>query len=209
MRLVSAARSLPAKIGYADLIDSLQCSLRMLYGKHLSNAFPLITSGEVWCLQASSTSAETATALPPRRVYKVKAANKEDVYTVLPWQFCTCESFQSIMRRGEEACVCPSAHVNRSRTATEPHLRKRLGCTIPQTLHGLSSGVHIRPPSLPGLASVRCSQCFVHPKGHKCDCRCKHLHRAQYWVATHRRCPCSASIRSLPRSGRRTAAAKR
>jgi hypothetical protein len=81
-------------------VVTLTCSLRKQYGKNLENALPLIVAGNITCLETPS-----ADGVEPRRVYKVRAEKLQDVYTVLPQLYCTCESFQNIIRRGEDVCV--------------------------------------------------------------------------------------------------------
>lgn len=76
------------------------CRLRKQYGKNLENALPLIIAGNITCLEVPS-----AEGAQPRRMYKVKAEKSQDIYTVLPHLYCTCESFQNILRRGEDVCV--------------------------------------------------------------------------------------------------------
>lgn len=78
------------------------CSLHKQYGKNLENALPLIIAGNITCLETASVGGAES-----RRVYKVKAEKSQDVYTVLPHLYCTCESFQNILRRGDDVCVRP------------------------------------------------------------------------------------------------------
>lgn len=78
----------------------MTCSLRKQYGRNLENALPLIIAGNVTCLETPSVD-----GVEPRRVYRVKAEKSQDVYTVLPHLYCTCESFQNILRRGDDVCV--------------------------------------------------------------------------------------------------------
>lgn len=68
------------------------CSLRLLNGKSLHSALPLMKPGQVSCLEGEHSG---------RRVYKVKASHGPDVYTVLPWHYCTCAAFGNHIRKGD------------------------------------------------------------------------------------------------------------
>eukprot|EP00892_Ulva_mutabilis_P008066 jgi/Ulvmu1/5631/UM023_0171.1 len=67
-------------------------NLKLLHGKSFQSSLALMKPGQVSCLEGEDSG---------RRVYKVQASHGDDIYTVLPWQFCTCQAFTSYIRKGD------------------------------------------------------------------------------------------------------------
>lgn len=78
------------------MLHECACSLRMLHGKSFQSGVALMKPGQVSCFEGDGSG---------RRVYKVKASHGDEVYAVLPWQFCTCQAFTGYIRKGDRKSV--------------------------------------------------------------------------------------------------------